>query len=257
MYRHSHPRSGFSLVELLVVVGIIAILIAILLPVLSRARASARSTACLANVRQWGQSFQMYLNANKGSLMPLPFDRSSLYWWEYLEPYNSDLRGTLLCPSASTPKTDPADPGNGVRRTNEMGSASNAWRWHTYQTLAPAWILRGDWRGSYSFNMHIYALHPSWGQFRVLSPAAGSDRIPLLGDGCFIEVAAENPPRVPKNLQQPEHLSGVDSCCIDRHQMAVNFVFLDGHAERVPLADLWKLKWYPTYLPQNVVVPAK
>jgi prepilin-type N-terminal cleavage/methylation domain-containing protein len=62
----SQRVGGFTLVELLVVIGIIALLISILLPSLSKAREQGKRITCLSNLRSFGQLLQMYANEHKG-----------------------------------------------------------------------------------------------------------------------------------------------------------------------------------------------
>jgi prepilin-type N-terminal cleavage/methylation domain-containing protein/prepilin-type processing-associated H-X9-DG protein len=78
---------AFTLVELLVVIGIIAILIAVLLPALRKARESASRAACLSNLRQCGQMFYLYAGMYKDQISLGA--RSNVYQENYVIRYNN------------------------------------------------------------------------------------------------------------------------------------------------------------------------
>ncbi|MCS7033220.1 MAG: DUF1559 domain-containing protein [Phycisphaerae bacterium] len=95
----SSGRAGFTLVELLVVIGIIAVLVAILLPALSRAQRAANTTKCLSNLRQIGLAFHYYAQDNREAWPVVrqdtpetpagPQNVVNRYWQDMILPYLS------------------------------------------------------------------------------------------------------------------------------------------------------------------------
>jgi prepilin-type N-terminal cleavage/methylation domain-containing protein/prepilin-type processing-associated H-X9-DG protein len=237
-------KSAFSLIELLVAIGIIAILLAILLPVLLSARHAGRRTACLAALQQWSATFQVYLNDNHGRQPPrgnthyTREEGAPLMWFEMLANPR-DVHRRLLCPEAI--------------------EASNAVPTSVYQAWGPEYFfdagnkIRGPFVGSYGFNAWLYTDPDSPDGLRL--PTKDSANIPLIFDCARLEVYPKDTD-VPLRFVFPAtgYFGWLQLVAVERHRGGPNVTFLDGHAETVPLPNLWKLKWSQTFQPQEVKI---
>ena len=107
---------SFTLMELLVVIGIVGVLAGLGLPALSAARERARRTGCASNLRQIGLGLELYASGNRG-LLPhcegVPFLGGRPYLRQTLNDANLELKKVFLCPSDPRPgAADPGDPGS-------------------------------------------------------------------------------------------------------------------------------------------------
>ena len=218
MRRQHH---AFTLVELLVVIGVIAILLSLLLPTVAGARRSAQRVACLSNLREIGLAFTSYLGTNRNHYprpaqlnLPKPED---WIWWE--SSRSSDGKGVvqrLLNESIlHCPADDPAS-----HRQIISGVGTTLWT--------------DTFRMSYSINGQICKLWPA-ATLRAQQVRHPSDKIlavcessATIDDGCW--------------MWQPNQGSGANVLS-RRHERAGeggknegglgNALFADGHAATI------------------------
>src|SRR4051794_5824692 len=150
----SRRLRAFTLVELLVVIGLISVMISLLLPVVGKARAAARSTACLSNVRQLGLAWQLYTAEYKGRLIDYIWNTPRTpdvawggYWLGVMDDNHAN-GDALLCPTAAEPS----------KQKQGYGNSAQAWNGEQGSNGSPIRLNATTFRvGSYGFNRYLTA----------------------------------------------------------------------------------------------------
>ena len=241
---------AFTLVELLVVIGIIAVLIAMLLPALKKAQTQARAVMCLSNLRQMHMAFTLYQQESKGKSFYYRADYPT-FWMSQLLKFQGKNVKIRLCPE--TP-----DPSNGW---------GTVWK-HWGPDMGNGWMQ--DHVGSYCFNGWLYRLFPgqtsgvpidyaSWGPDHFFNlPTHDTSNIPVFADSTWVDAwpdMNDPPPANPLTGGTPVYGQPTGApymmhrVTMPRHGKMTQMVFLDGSAKRLYLKELWQLRWHAKFVP--------
>lgn len=249
-------RSGFTLVELLTVVAIIAVLAAILFPVFARARESARRASCQSNLKQIGLAGMQYAADYDGCLPPAvvahnpanPMAASTETYVDILQPYVKNMQ-IFVCPSFSTPPGGTSDPANVEKLKagnaglydrafsygiNVGGGADGRLQWSTPFDLEATCYGPGAWNLCSDLQMYV-DMHmiptltrtPNFPQRETLY--ASPSQMIWVGDEGYWSYASLLAHDV-ANDTVPYKEPAVDT----RHLSSVNLLFLDGHVKSIP-----------------------
>ena len=219
MGRKRRDFTGFTLVELMVVVGVVMVLAGLTLTALAGARKAAQSAACLSNLRQLAAATTDYAARNDMSYPPAqwsdPSDPGLLRGWDYTKRAGNVIGAGLLWPGRESPAVQQCPAFDG--RAQSVGDPFTGYNYNT------SYIGRGTGEKNPTPARVTAVKHPA--------------ETLLFGDGQW-SLGANKYMRSPKRSPSEEPAAYADGSTTRaagtqgfRHRDSTNAVFCDGHAE--------------------------
>jgi prepilin-type N-terminal cleavage/methylation domain-containing protein/prepilin-type processing-associated H-X9-DG protein len=263
----AEARRGFTLVELLVVVGIIALMISLLLPALGKARDSARQTACATNLRQVSLAMLMYIGDHEGRLPRAYSGVGGTYAWHSLLVGKKYLK--VPTPTVMVP---PAPPDEDFTLENDIRSilmcpetqqgARTHWGWpvqtYTNSSYRIPWRYE-DTNGYPGYETSLivdtsYTINAAQGDWTSIGVRSGNPFLAQYGSGHRLNVSRRMVEfRRTADLMMfadgwgwkygayptavnPRH-GGISK--VDGGKRLANYAFFDGHVEAFNPREIW------------------
>jgi prepilin-type N-terminal cleavage/methylation domain-containing protein/prepilin-type processing-associated H-X9-DG protein len=268
MRNRAYPACrGFTLTELLTVVGLITLLVSLLLPVVSKVRAAASNTNCLSNLRQMGVAWTAYCVDSQGRLPhymwnPTVGNASWYGYWPGIIVKNGVSDELMLCPAARE------------ETSNQSGYGNVAFAWSgksVPRTGSGARLNETTWRvSSYGYNGY---LHFNLFNGKATARASGTTlsqinnvaNVPAFFDCAYADASPVNgvegvAEKIPPNLQgdglasdSPEQWRFL----LARHGRGINVCMADGSARWVRLEETYQLTWNASWRPYRLRLPSR
>jgi prepilin-type processing-associated H-X9-DG protein/prepilin-type N-terminal cleavage/methylation domain-containing protein len=241
-------RTAFTLVELLVVIGIIALLIAILLPSLAKARTQANTVKCASNLRQIGTIAQMYANENKG-FIPRDYNHGTQYeTGQYL--YAEQFGKFFLKDFVSIGAQD-------TSANRDKALKPQFARIEVYQCpVFPNDEQQLDYvANGFQISPKYFKSGRAQPSINITQVKRGSEILYLTEGNTTLPAGGPNDNPLPDysthDVWLDKHVTGTSSdrrimdLTDKRHAGMINCLYIDGHVETKPIKDLKTTDFYP------------